>query len=391
MEGSILMRVAFLPVLMLAFSLYGFDESDCPAWVNACEVVSSESAAERLLVELSECGFDHAGYLWIPDWQSLSSYEGWVVYTGPYGSSDDAVISACNLLWKYPDIYSILVSHDPGRTTTQPSPGDPGDLLGLMPPTEDFTHQSIVPESWESEWTIHGQGEEWEHATQITSYPPGWFIDEWEDIYAGTIEMRGVTEPEDITAEYERVSAFLRTHAEALNMQVMESAGVYILLHRLPDPADRRGDVDFWVAIDGNTLEYGFRVRSFYGEMPPSWSNIPQEARQSSIPDAVRSYSEALDFLIEELLEDGVLDSETLGDISFSLEYLDRSRESEWRDYYDITLREVHRPGGEGDPNTAPVLHRFRVYARAGEILWWNPVYGVFMPYTELFTFETGN
>ncbi|MCD4702591.1 MAG: hypothetical protein K8S24_12125 [Candidatus Aegiribacteria sp.] len=275
--------------------------------------------------------------------------------------------------------------------TASPAPGNLTDLTGLLPPTQNFMYGVIVPESWGTEWNIRGSGDEWEQAVQITSTPPGWILDEWEDIYVGTIELRGFTEPEDVTGEYERVSAFLRETALELDVSVIESPGEYILLHSLPDPGDREGDVDFWIAVRGGTLEYGYRVRSFYGEMPYSWPNIPEEARVSFIPKVADSSHEAIGYLLERLLEDGVYDAVTIEDISFGVEYLDNLPANAWRDYCDIAVREVHRPGGEGDPNTAPIRNRFRVYSRGGEILWFNRVIGVFLPYSELFTFSIEN
>ncbi|MCD4848803.1 MAG: hypothetical protein K8R76_11520 [Candidatus Aegiribacteria sp.] len=382
------MRTVFIPVVILVLTVHAFADTGTRGWVNACEVVTNETDAETLLNELAACGCDHADYLWIPDWNSLSEYEGWLVYNGPFDSEEDASIAACRLLWKYPDIYSILVSDDPVRITTLPALGILSDLTGLMPPTQDFTHQSVVPEGWGTEWKTHGSGDEWELPVQIISTPPGWIIDEWEDIYAGTIELRGFEEPLDAAGEYERVSAFIREGASKLDVTVLESPGEYILLHSLPDPGDRRGDMDFWVAVRNETLEYGLRARNFYGEMPNSWMNIPEEARESSIPKVADSRHEAIGYLLERLLEDSVYGTDTIENISFGIEYLDGFPEGAWRDYYDIAVREVHRPGGEGDPNTAPILDRFRIYSRGGEILWWNPLWGTLLPYSELFSFK---
>ncbi len=382
------MRAVFIPFLMLTLTAIALEDTGNPMWVNACEVVTNEADAEALLDELVVCGFGYTGYLWIPDWNSLSGFEGWLVYNGPFDSEEDASIAACRLLWKYPDIYSILVSDDPVRLTASPDPSSLADLTGLIPPTQDFKYQSMVPDSWGTEWKIHGSGEEWEQPVQITSTPPGWIIDEWEDIYIGTLELRGFTEPEDVTGEYERVSAFLRENAMELDVSVIESPGEYILLHRLPDPGDREGDTDFWIAVRSGTLEYGYRVRSFYGEMPYSWLNIPEEARESFIPRVVDSRQEAIGYLLERLLEDSVYDTDTIENISFSLEYPNNLPANAWRDYYDIAIREVHRPGGVGDPNTAPILDRFRVYSRGGEILWFNRLIGIFLPYSEMFTFS---
>jgi len=50
--------------------------------------------------------------------------------------------------------------------------------------------------------------------------------------------------------------------------------------------------------------------------------------------------------------------------------------------YFDITLREVHTPETGGDPNTAPVIDRFRVYID-GPILWWSPLPGMYVPWED--------
>ncbi len=36
---------------------------------------------------------------------------------------------------------------------------------------------------------------------------------------------------------------------------------------RYPDPQHRKGDCDFWVALTDYGLEYGYRIRAFYGEI----------------------------------------------------------------------------------------------------------------------------
>ncbi len=50
--------------------------------------------------------------------------------------------------------------------------------------------------------------------------------------------------------------------------------------------------------------------------------------------------------------------------------------------YFDITFRENHEIGGVGDPNTAPVIDRFRVY-RDGTILWFSPLPGMYIPWED--------
>jgi len=84
--------------------------------------------------------------------------------------------------------------------------------------------------------------------------------------------------------------------------------------------------------------------------------------------------------LLYQATEDGIYNSSFPEGLSFSLAYLDNFPEDVYRDYYDVAIREIHRSGGPGDPNTAPIVDRFRIYDR-GEIIWFNPVIGMFVPY----------
>jgi hypothetical protein len=310
----------------------------------------------------------------------------WYVYSGPFDNQREAGSAACETLWLYPDTYVLDVTPEHTWELTRPQADDFQDLLGLFPPTQDFTHQAEVPESWDVEWTDHGSGDadEWENAVRITANPPGWSVDEWEDTYLGTVELRACRRDErSARTFFDGAVNLLRGFSLEEGFNVFEDPGRMYLLHKLPDPEDREGDVDIWVVlVEDDIIEFGYRVRSLYGEMPYSWLNVPEEAHSSAIPVVVQNENEAVDLLISTLSISGKCGSTFPEGISFSIAYLDNLPDDAFRDYYDIAIREVHRPGGHGDPNTAPVVDRFRVYDR-GEIIWWQPVSGMFVPYEE--------
>lgn len=57
--------------------------------------------------------------------------------------------------------------------------------------------------------------------------------------------------------------------------------------------------------------------------------------------------------------------------------------------YFDFAFRENHEPGGSGDPNTCPVIDRFRVY-RNGTIFWFSPLPGMYIPWEDYIAGITG-
>ncbi len=385
------MRMMSAMILTLLITLFISDTASADlavdelGWVVVCEVMDSEADAEGLAEELGDLFVQYTGYLWIPDWASLSGYRGWLVYLGPFETSDYASQVACFILWKYPDTYAIHVSGEEGRNTVPPTPVDFSDFTGLMPPSPGFTLMDEIPSDWEIDWV--SQDVQWrEESRQVTKTLiklPGWSVGEWMDDYIGTIEYRAIRESSEDQGEYfEKVSQFIRESAENLGISVFESPGEYILIHKIPSWGIQE-DIDFWVALTGDTLEYGYRVRFSYGEIPYEWPFIPEEAHASAIPVQIHSYEEALDFLIEKLSEDSVYRSSFPEGLSFSPEYIGNIPEDVYRDYYDIAIREVHRSGGLGDPNTAPIVDRFRIYDR-GEIIWFKPVIGMFVLYEEI-------
>ncbi len=385
------MRIMSAMILVLIVTLYvsdaafGDSDTDELGWVVVCEVLDDEADAEILAEELASLFGQYSGFLWIPDWASLSGYRGWLVYLGPFETSDFASQVACSILWKYPDTYAINVSGEEGKSAVPPTTADFSDFTGLAPPLSSFNLRGEMPSDWEISWVSQDVqwGEESRQTTKTLLSLPGWSVEDWIDDYIGTIEYRAVRESlENPRGDFERVSQFVRESAEHLGISVFESSGEYILVHKIPDWGIQE-DKDFWVALTGETLEYGYRVRLSYGEMPYGWPFLPQEAHGSAVPVLVHSYEEALDFLIDKLSEDRIYGSSFPEGFSFNLAYMDNFPEDVYRDYYDIAIREVHGPGGPGDPNTAPIVDIFRIYDR-GEIIWFQPVTGMFVPYDDI-------
>lgn len=87
-------------------------------WVLACAVVTAEEDAIQESRDLIEISGLHTGYLWIPDWQSLSGAEGWLIYAMPYMEYDGTLQKGIDsLLEMYPDTYFIWVSQGWDRKT----------------------------------------------------------------------------------------------------------------------------------------------------------------------------------------------------------------------------------------------------------------------------------
>lgn len=379
------MRYVLLCLLAIAASTSLGVES--PGWVVSCRVVDDEVTAIREMDLLDSLGYQ-CGVLQMSDWVSLEGQEGWMTYVGPLASGEEASRTAAGLLWRFHDAHGTIVHQGESNCTVTAWPEEFTDLTGLFPPTQDFMLSVPLPASWDISLESCGPDslDEWDRPVHIYGQLPGWRIDEWEDVYLGTIELRAVRLSDPMNAQiFERHCRYLREAAPDMGAVVMEEFGKFILLHVLPSDMDRNGDLDLWAVLSGDSIEYGYRCRSFFGEMPYSWNSVPLEARSSLLPVAFDSYSGALDLLIGRLLEDEVYTG-GLEDISLGIERMDGWEEGVYRDYHDVALREVHREGGPGDPITAPIVDRFRVYDRTGEILWWHPLHGEFIPYWVLLT-----
>jgi hypothetical protein len=91
----------------------------------------------------------------------------------------------------------------------------------------------------------------------------------------------------------------------------------------------------------------------------------------------------AIDYLVDCLERDSAYEAGLLEHSSFSIEEEGtRDTEGGTRHYFDIAMLEIHTPEGPGDPSTAPVRDRFRVYA-SGRILYYSPVPGMYIPYKD--------
>ena len=51
------------------------------------------------------------------------------------------------------------------------------------------------------------------------------------------------------------------------------------------------------------------------------------------------------------------------------------------KNYFDFAIREKHGDGCPGDPNTAPIVDRFRVNRVTKNIQWYDPVEDELRPY----------
>ncbi len=91
---------------------------NAPGWVMACAVTEERENARNASVELMESSGLCTGCLWIPDWQSLSGAEGWLVYAETSmedsGSLEEGVETLRQI---YPDAYFVRVSHGWDRDT----------------------------------------------------------------------------------------------------------------------------------------------------------------------------------------------------------------------------------------------------------------------------------
>ena len=87
------------------------------------------------------------------------------------------------------------------------------------------------------------------------------------------------------------------------------------------------------------------------------------------------TYQQALDILIVQIQEDKLYDSWT------TLSCLSFLTEETTEDYFDFAIHEKHGGDCPGDPNTSPLVDRFRVNRLTNKIQWYEPVEGEFLPY----------
>ncbi len=83
----------------------------------------------------------------------------------------------------------------------------------------------------------------------------------------------------------------------------------------------------------------------------------------------------ALDLLGHTLKHDGIYKNR------ISLNCVTYGTEETTEAYFGFVLRENHNAKCGGDPETSPVVDRYRVYRKSGKIEWLEPVSGNWQPY----------
>jgi hypothetical protein len=85
---------------------------------------------------------------------------------------------------------------------------------------------------------------------------------------------------------------------------------------------------------------------------------------------------QALDILAAQIQKDKLYDS-----WAPNLSCLLFFTEEKTKDHFNIAIREKHGGQCAGDPNTSPIVDRFRVDRLTGKIQWYDPVDGDLHPY----------
>jgi len=85
---------------------------------------------------------------------------------------------------------------------------------------------------------------------------------------------------------------------------------------------------------------------------------------------------QALDVLVSRIKMDKLYDSRAP-----NLSCLLFLTEEKAKNYFDFAIREKHGDGCPGDPDTAPIVDRFRVNRVTRSIQWYDPIEGEFRPY----------
>jgi len=84
---------------------------------------------------------------------------------------------------------------------------------------------------------------------------------------------------------------------------------------------------------------------------------------------------QTLDILVAQIQKDKLYDSWT------TLSCLSFFTEEKTTDYFDIAIHEKHGGMCPGDPNTWPIVDRFRVNRFTKSIQWYEPTEGEWRPY----------
>lgn len=104
------------------------DSADNDFYIIAEDIASTEEEAKRKVDILEYEGFEKVGYLWIPDYKSLSGAEYFSVYIGPFTTIDECATRVEEYRKSNPSAYGLLVSNKsskrveirgPNRITTK--------------------------------------------------------------------------------------------------------------------------------------------------------------------------------------------------------------------------------------------------------------------------------
>ncbi len=107
-------------------------------------------------------------------------------------------------------------------------------------------------------------------------------------------------------------------------------------------------------------------------------------------PDPQPDAGTMVDYLADALVREAVYAEPFPENVMFIVEDEDSTTCSGSFDhFFDIAIRENHTAETGGDPATAPVLDRFRVYID-GTILWWSPLPGMYIPWEDFLNGITG-
>ena len=85
---------------------------------------------------------------------------------------------------------------------------------------------------------------------------------------------------------------------------------------------------------------------------------------------------QAQDILAAQIQKDKLYDSWTALSCLFFL------AEEKTKDHFDFAIREKHGGRCAGDPNTSPIVDRFRLDRLTKKIQWYEPAEGEFLPYS---------
>lgn len=90
-----------------------WDRKTTPAYVVADSAWETKQQAQRRIVDLSRT-YPNSGFLWIPDFDSLSGTELFQVYVGPFLTREEAEQATCDYIEKFnkdkTEHYAVLVS-----------------------------------------------------------------------------------------------------------------------------------------------------------------------------------------------------------------------------------------------------------------------------------------